>query len=113
MPPDDKGQARVAIWVAVHDGPAEFIGVGSRYLTCSDSLFRPAIMAWRGTNPLRCLDAQDDHSAQLLLTHSDHTVSSTGAIPVRPTELVPPKSSRHCDRAGRRYLPTIHATTSA
>jgi DNA-binding NarL/FixJ family response regulator len=28
-------------------------------------------MAWRGTTPIRCFDAQDDHSAQSLLTHSD------------------------------------------
>src|SRR5215468_6637608 len=30
-------------------------------------------MAWRGTNSLRCFDAQGDHSAQSLLTHSDRT----------------------------------------
>jgi hypothetical protein len=47
-------------------------------------------MAWRGMNPLRRFDAQDDHSAQPLLTHSDRTASSTGAMPVRPTEPVPP-----------------------
>ena len=43
-------------------------------------------MTWRGTNPIRCFDAQDDHIAQPLLTHSDRTASWTGAIPVRPTE---------------------------
>jgi hypothetical protein len=47
-------------------------------------------MAWRGTNSIRRFDAQDDHNAQPLLTHSDRTASSTGAMPVRPTEPVPP-----------------------
>jgi hypothetical protein len=38
-------------------------------------------MAWRGTNSLRCFDAQNGHSAQPLLTHSDRTASSAGTGP--------------------------------
>jgi hypothetical protein len=63
---------------------------GAPVLSCGNSLLRPTIMAWRGTNSIRRFDAQDDHSAQPLLTHSDRTASSTGAMPVRPTEPVPP-----------------------
>ena len=63
---------------------------GAPALNCGNSLFRPAIMAWHGTNSIRRFNAQDDHSAQPLLTHSDRTASSTGAMPVRPTEPVPP-----------------------
>ena len=47
------------------------------------------IIAWRGTNSLRSFDAQNDHSAQPLLTHSDRTASSTGAI-ARQTERTGP-----------------------
>jgi hypothetical protein len=40
-----------------------------------------------GNELLRCFDAQDDHSAQPLLTHSDRTASATGAITRRTEEL--------------------------
>jgi len=32
-------------------------------------------MAWRGTNSIRRFYAQNDHSAQPVLTHSDRTIS--------------------------------------
>ena len=71
---------------------------GAPVLNCSNFLFRPAIMAWRGTNSLRCFDAQDDHSAQPLLTHSDRTASSTRAITRRTDRTGPAASGRHRDR---------------
>ena len=55
-------------------------------------------MAWRGTNSLRCFDAQDDHSAQPLLTHSDRTASSTRAITRRTDRTGRAASGRHRDR---------------
>jgi hypothetical protein len=48
---------------------------GAPVLSCGNSLLRPTIMAWRGANCIRRFDAQDDHSAQPLLTHSDRTTS--------------------------------------
>jgi hypothetical protein len=78
---------------------------GAPVLNCGNSLLRPTIMAWRGTDSIRRFDAQDDHSAQPLLTHSDRTAGSTGAMPVRPTEPVPPNRVAIVTGVGRRYLP--------
>src|SRR5215831_14110523 len=55
-------------------------------------------MAWRGTNSFRCFDAQNDHRAHPLLTHSDRTDSSTGAITRQTDRTGPAQWSRHCDR---------------
>ena len=55
---------------------------GAPVLNCSNSILWPAMMAGRETNSLRCFDAQGDHSAQPLVTHSDRIATSTGGLPV-------------------------------
>jgi hypothetical protein len=83
---------------------------GAPVLNCSNSLFPPTIMAWRGTNSIRCFDAQDDHSARLLLTHSDRTDLLDRRDTRQTDRTGSAQSSRRCDRVGRRYLPMIHTT---
>jgi hypothetical protein len=61
-------------------------------------------MAWRGTNSIRRFDAQNDHSAQLLLTHSDRTTSSISAITRQTDRTGPPNRVATVTRVGRWHL---------
>jgi hypothetical protein len=68
-------------------------------------------MAWRGTNSIRRFDAQDDHSAQLLLTHSDRTTSSISAMTRQTDRTGRAQSSRHCDPGREVALAVVKAAT--